>query len=158
MNTPNPNQLWNAGKCLVAAELLRRGAYAKVDLGSRSDPDVTGCSRDRTRTVQIKVKVRGARSEQVPSWQWDVRLARQALDAPHTKYLVLVDLAPSSPEYYICQLRLIARRVLEHHEDFLNRHRGTRPRTPESKHTVIHREAVASGKDAWERLGVLGND
>ena len=134
-----------------------RSYFCHELLGARSDPDVTACSRDRTRTVQIKVKVRGTRSEQVPSWQWNLRQARQALDAPHTKYLlVLVDLAPSLPEYHICQLRLIARRVVEHHEDFLSRHRGTRPRTPESEHTVIHREAVASGKNAWERLGVLG--
>ena len=158
MNAPNPIQLWNAGKCLVAAELLRRGAYAKPDLGGHSDPDVMAYSRDRTRTVQIKVKAKGIRSKQIPGWQWKLNQARQALDSPPNKFLVLVDLAPAQPEYYVCQLSLIARLVLRNHEDWLSRHRGVRPRTPESEHTVIPLEAVYKGKEAWERLGVLGKD
>ena len=66
MNAPNPNQLWNAGKLLVAAELLRRGAHAVPDLG------------------------------------------------------------------------------------------GRRPRNSDFDHTLIRQELVASGKDAWEMLGVTG--
>lgn len=156
MNNPTPNQMWNAGKCLVAAELLRRGAYAEPILKGRSDQDVIAHSRDRTRTVQIKVKTKGIRSRQAPGWQWNLKHARQALDAPPNKYLVLVDLAPTQPDYYICQLSLIARHVLQNHEDFLSRHRGARPRTPESDHTVIPLEAVYKGREAWEQLDVLG--
>ena len=155
MNTPTPIQLWNAGKCLVAAELLRRGVYAEPDLGGRSDPDVIAYSPDRARTVQIKVKAKGIRSKQVPGWQWKLNQARQALDAPPTKYLVLVDLAPAQPDYYICQLIRIAQQVLQNHEDFLSGHGGARPRTPESEHTLIPLEAVYKGRDAWEQLCVL---
>ncbi|MDE0554045.1 MAG: hypothetical protein OXI24_07525 [Candidatus Poribacteria bacterium] len=140
----------------MAAELLRRGAYVELDLGGHSDPDVIAYSRDRTRTVQIKVKAKGIRSKQVPGWQWNLKHARQARDAPGNKYLVLVDLAPVQPDYYICQLNLIAQRVLRNHKDFLNRHRGSRPRTPESQHTLIPLEAVYKGREAWEQLDVLG--
>ena len=155
MNKPTSNQLWNAGKCLVAAELLRRGADAEPNLRGRSDPDVVAYSPGRTRTVQIKVKAKGIRSKQKPGWQWDVKKARQALDAPSTKYLVLIDLAPAQPDYYICQLSLIARHVLRNHEEFLRQHRGRRPRNPESEHTLIPLEAVYKDREAWERLGVL---
>ena len=155
MNAPNPNQMWNAGKCLVAAELFRRGAYAEPDLGGHSDPDVIAYSHDRSRKVQIKVKAKGIRSKRIPGWQWKLNQARQALEAPSSKFLVLVDLAPAQPEYYVCQLRSIARRVLQNHEDYLSQHRGVRPRTPESEHTVIPLEAVYKGKEAWEQLGVL---
>ena len=156
MNAPNPIQLWNAGKCLVAAELLRRGAYAEPDLGGRSDPDVKARSPDRTRAVHIKVKAKGTRSKQVPGWQWNLKHAREALDAPPDKYLVFVDLASARPDYYVCQLSRIARRVLQNHEDWISRHRGVRPRTPESEHTLVPLEAVYKGKEAWEQLGVLG--
>ncbi len=158
MNKPTSIQLWNAGKCLVAAELLRRGAYAEPDLGGRSDRDVVAYSPDRTRTVQIKVKAKGIRSKQILGWQWNLKQARQALDAPPTKYLVLVDLAPAQPDYYICQLSLIARQVLQNHEDFLRRHQGARPRTPESEHTLIPLETVYKGREAWEQFDVLGEN
>ena len=155
MTGPTSIQLWNAGKCLVAAELLRRGAYVELDLGGHSDPDVIAHSPDRTRTVQIKVKAKGIRSKRIPRWQWKLNQARQALESPPNKYLVLVDVAPAQPEYYVCQLSLIARRVLQNHEDYLSRHRGARPRTPESEHTVIPLEAVYKGKEDWEQLGVI---
>ena len=142
----------------MAAELLRRGAYAEPDLGGRSNPDVRAYSPDRTRTVQIKVKAKGIRSKQIPGWQWNLKQAREALDAFPNKYLVLVNLAPAQPDYYICQLSLIARHVLKHHKDFLSRHWGARPRTPESEHTLIPLEAVYEGREAWEQLDVLGND
>ena len=158
MNAPTSIQLWNAGKCLVAAELLRRGAYAEPNLGGHSDPDVIAHSPDRTRTVQIKVKAKGKRSKQIPGWQWKLNQARQAVDAPANKYLVLVDLAPVQPDYYISQLSLIARHVLQNHQDFLSRHSGARPRTPDSQHTLIPLEAVYKGREAWEQLGVLGED
>lgn len=155
MNTPTPNQMWNAGKCLVAAELLRRGAYAEPDLGGRSDPDVIAYSPDRTRTAQIKVKAKGILSKKIPSWQWNLKHARQALAARPTKYLVLVDLAPGQPDYYICRLRLIARHVLRNHAEYLRQHRGRRPRNPESEHTLIPLAAVYKGREAWEQLRVL---
>ena len=139
----------------MAAQFLRRGAYAEPNLGGRSDPDIIAYSPDRTRTVQIKVKAKGIRSKKIPSWQWNLRHARQALDAPPTKYLVLVDLAPTEPDYYICQLSQIARHVLRNHEEFLSQHKGVRPRTPESEHTLIHLEAVYKGRVDWEQLGVL---
>lgn len=156
MNTPTTNQLRNAGKCLVAAELLRRGAHAKPDLGGRSNPDVLAHSPDRTRTVRIKVKVKGIRSKQVPGWQWNLRHAREALDAPPNKFLVFVDLAPAQPDFYICQLGRIAQQVLQNHADYLSGHGGVRPRTPESEHTLVPLEAVYKGREAWEQLGVLG--
>ena len=111
----------------MAAELLRRGAHAEPILKGRFDQDVIAHSPDRTHMVQIKVKTKGIRSKQVPGWQWDLNLARQALDAPPNKYIVLVDLAPAQPEYYVCQLSLIAQRVLQNHEDFLQPASGIPP-------------------------------
>ena len=102
--------------------------------------------------------MKGIRSKQIPGWQWNLNQARQALDAPPNKYLVFVDLAPAQPDYYICQLRLIARYVLQDHSDFLSRHSGARPRTPDSQHTLIPLEAVYKGREAWEQLGVLEED
>lgn len=142
----------------MAAELLRRGAHAKPDLGGHSDPDVIAYSADRIRTVQIKVKAKGIRSKQIPGWQWKLNQARQALDSSPNKFFVLVDLAPAQPDYYVCQLSRIARLVLQNHKDWLKRHRGVRPRNPDSEHTVIPLEAVYKGKEAWEQLGVLGKD
>ena len=63
--------------------------------------------------------------------------------------MILVDLAPVYPEYYVCSLREVAQAVMQRRKDL-----GPRPRTPGSPHTIIPLSMVEAGKDAWYRLDV----
>lgn len=143
---PSPQQIGRAGELFVAAELNRRGALATLFLTNTPRVDVVAISADGAQTVTIQVKTKGPRS---PSWQWNLRSAELEQDAEDDCFLILVDLAPTSPAYYICSLRTVARAVVQRRKD-----QGPRPRTPDSLHTIIPLTMVADGKDAWHLLGV----
>ena len=68
--------------------------------------------------------------------------------------MVLVDLAPEHPAYYVCPLSEVARQCHARSQALLKKQGGTRPKTPASPHTVILLEMVKAGKDAWDMLRV----
>ena len=69
--------------------------------------------------------------------------------------MILVDLADEQPAYYIHRLSDVAKQCLARHRAWLKEHGGKRPRNEDSTHTAIQMETVASGKGAWDVLGVL---
>lgn len=148
----SPHALWQAGKVRVAQTLVQQGFRAVADPSGRSDPDIVVSGEDGQVLAAIKVKTKGPRSARLSTWQWSVWRAQEALEEPAHSYFVLVDLAPQPPEYYLARRSDIARLVLDRHQDFLNRHGGVRPRNPTSQHTLIPREFVMAGKEAWHLL------
>ncbi len=106
---PTPQQVGRAGELFVAAELNRRGALATLYLTNTPRVDVVALSPDGKRTVSIQVKTKGPRSA---SWQWDLNKARAEQHAAESDYMVLVDLAPAHPAYYVCPLSEVARHCL----------------------------------------------
>ena len=149
---PTPQQEGRAGELFVAADLNRRGALATLYLTNTPRVDVVAMRPDTSRTVNIQVKTKGPRSK---GWQWDINTARAERQAPESDFLVLVDLQPAAPAYYVVQLRDIATRVSEKHAAYVARHGGTRPINPDSRHTVIAVKEVEAGQDAWGLLGVI---
>lgn len=149
---PTPQQVGRAGKLFVAAELNRRGAFATLYLTNTPRVDIVAMSPDGLRTVNISVKTKGPRSK---VWQWDLKKARAECQAPEHDFLVLVDLQPATPAYYVMRLRDVAAQVSESHDAWLERIGGQRPRTPDSRHTAIAVKDVEAGKDAWHLLEVL---
>ena len=148
---PTPQQVGRAGELFVAAELNRRGALATLYLTNTPRVDVVALSPDGNRTVNIQVKTKGPRSA---SWQWDLNKARAEEHAAESDYMVLVDLAPAQPAYYVCPLHEVARHCLARSQALLKKQGGTRPKNPASTHTVILLEMVKAGKDAWDILRV----
>ena len=146
-----PQQVGRAGKLFVADELNRRGAQVTLDPRNNASRMVA-TSPDSTRTVNIQVKTKGPKSE---VWQWDIDKARAEQQAPEDDFLILVDLQPSEPAYYIVRLRDAAKRKVEVHDAWLKSIGGERPRTKGSPHTAIPVEDVEAGKDAWHILGVI---
>ena len=149
---PTPQQVGRAGELFVAAELNRRGALASLYLTNTPRVDVVASSPDGKRIVNIQVKTKGPRS---PSWQWDLNKARAEQNASARDYIVLVDLASEHPDYYVCRLREVARKCLARSQAVLEKQGGTRPRNPDSTHTVILLDMVKAGKDAWDILRVV---
>ncbi len=149
---PTPQQVGRAGELFVAAELNRRGALATLYLTNAPRVDVVAMRPDNSRTVNIQVKTKGPRSK---VWQWNIEKARAERQASEDDFLVLVDLQPSEPAYYIVRLRDFANWKVEVHDAWLKGIGGRRPRTPDSPHTAIAVEDVEAGKDAWHILGVI---
>ena len=143
-----PHQVGRAGRSLVADELNRRGALATLTNAPRVH--VVAMRPDTSRTVNIHVK-----SKRYKVWQWDIEKARDEQHASENDFLILVDLQPSEPAYYIVRLREAAKRKVEVHDAWLKSIGGERPRTKGSPHTAIPVEDVEAGKDAWHILGVI---
>ncbi|MCY4386954.1 MAG: hypothetical protein OXC18_07580 [Desulfurellaceae bacterium] len=145
-----PHQVGRVGRSLVADELNRRGALATLTNTTRTRVAVVAMHPDTSRTVNILVK-----TKRVKVWQWNIDKAEAAQQAAEDDFLILVDLQPSEPAYYIVRLRDAAKRKVEVHNAWLKSIGGRRPNTPDSKHTAIPVEDVEAGKDAWHILGVI---
>ena len=143
-----PHQVGRVGRSLVADELNRRGALATLTNTTRVA--VVAMHPDTSRTVNILVK-----TKRFKVWQWNIDKAEAEQQAPEDDFLILVDLQPSEPAYYIVRLRDAAKRKVEVHNAWLKSIGGRRPNTPDSKHTAIPVEDVEAGKDAWHILGVI---
>ena len=144
------HQVGRVGRSLVADELNRRGALATLTNTTRTRVAVVAMHPDTSRTVNILVK-----TKRVKVWQWNIDKAEAEQQAPEDDFLILVDLQPSKPAYYIMRLRDVAKRKVEVHNAWLKSIGGRRPNTPDSKHTAIPVEDVEAGKDAWHILGVI---
>ena len=149
---PSTQQIGRAGELFVAAELNRRGALATLYLTNTPRVDVIATSQDGRRTINIQVKTKRTRSH---SWHWDSEKAKAELQASETDYMILVDLYPEHPEYYIHRLSDVAEQSRARHDVWLNERGGKRPRNKDSTHMSILMETVASGRGAWDVLGVL---
>ena len=145
-----PHQVGRVGRSLVADELNRRGALATLTNTTRTRVAVVAMHPDTSRTVNILVK-----TKRVKVWQWNIDKAEAEQQAAEDDFLILVDLQPSEPAYYIVRLRDAAKRKVEVHNAWLKSIGGRRPNTPDSKHTAIPVEDVEAGKDAWHILGVI---
>ena len=143
-----PHQVGRVGRSLVADELNRRGALATLTNTTRVA--VVAMHPDTSRTVNILVK-----TKRFKVWQWNIDKAEAEQQAPEDDFLILVDLQPSEPAYYIVRLRDAAKRKVEVHNAWLKSIGGERPRTKGSPHTAIPVEDVEAGKDAWHILGVI---
>jgi hypothetical protein len=69
---------------------------------------------------------------------------------------VIVKLAPAGTgakdQFFVLPWRGLAHIIIEGHAAFLQKHRGVRPRTPESFHTAIVPEALARWEGQWQVL------
>ena len=148
-HSPTALQVGRAGELFVAGELNRRGINATLFLTNMPGVDIVAVLPGSGRTVTIQVKTKGPNSA---SWQWNLDKAEREQRSDESIFMVLVDLAASTPEYYVKPLRTVARAVMRRSKRILKKQGGERPRNPESRHTVIPLKLVADGKGAWEVL------
>lgn len=151
---PTPQQVARAGEHLVAAELHRRGAYAVTFAGNMPRIDILASNAEQTRTVMIQVKTKRS-----GTWQASTRagLPREAVPE-ELRFWIFVDLRKDPeepPVYYIVQEWWIQNDIHLAHQAYLNRHGGTRSRSPESTHHAIARSRIKEWEGRWDLLGIL---
>ncbi|SRR6266511_1992517 len=125
-------QKHKAGRHLVVAEALLRG-YPANTVGRSSLVEING------RQAEVHVAAKGS---------WQISNVDRFLEGTIDR-IVLVDITGKVPEFYVVggdRLRSIVKR---HHDRFLERVGGTRPRNPESKHTRIQPDLVRRWRNRW---------
>ena len=91
-------QVGRAGELFVAAELNRRGINAALFMTNMPGVDIVAVFPNRKRIVTIQAKTKGPKSS---AWQWNLDTAEKEKWAERSCYMVLVDLVPPSPTYYV---------------------------------------------------------
>lgn len=126
------HQKHEAGRHLVVAQALLRGYDAQTQ-GRSSLVEING------RRAEIHVATKGA---------WQISNVDKFLGAT-TARVVFVDLTGTVPEFFILDGDRARAIVKRHHEAFLKRVGGVRPRNPESKHVAVRRDLVQRWRNRW---------
>jgi hypothetical protein len=144
-----------SGKYFVIAELNKRGAFAVPIAGHIPKLDIIACNRDQNRTVYINkvVTKRGGKT-------WHSSIADGESMTPkddERNFWVFVDLGDKTeyPRYWIVPEWWIKDNIYRTHQEYLNRHGGTRPKNPESEHHSIDESRLAQWRDRWDILGIF---
>jgi hypothetical protein len=135
------------GRALVAEELRRLGATDVQDAldGRRPILAVTTPSGRKIRIV-VKTRRRG-------TWHATARDGRPTPPrAEESCDWVFVDLAADPTWFYVVADWWMRSDIHEVHETYLERHGGTRPRTPDSEHHGIKRERLERWRGAWDGI------
>lgn len=149
------------GEFLVAAELCRRGLLATPFSGNVPHYDIIA-SDEHGGHVVIQVKAINK-----VNWQFDVRKFieitmegdRQILGKPLSEpypglYCVFVSLGKSknADRYFVLAWEDLRDLIVRHHEAYLSKHSGVRPKAPESTHCSISISEVGMFEDQWDQI------
>lgn len=66
--------------------------------------------------------------------------------------MIFVDLTGQAPDFYVAPAHWVEEDVRTHHEAWLARVGGTRPRNPDSNHTAIPVERLRQWHQRWDVL------
>lgn len=149
------------GEFLVSAELCRRGLIATPFSGNVPHYDIIA-SDDTGGHLVIQVKAINK-----VNWQFDARKFlqikmegdRQVLGAPVSEpypnlFCVFVALGDSnsSDRFFIFTWRELSAVIRNHHQVYLEKHGGVRPRAPKSTHVSISISELQQFEDMWDRI------
>lgn len=149
------------GEFLVSAELCRRGLLATPFSGNVPHYDIIA-SDEFGGHVVIQVKAINK-----VNWQFDARRFveitmngdRQTLGSPVNEpypglYCVFVALGESnnSDRYFVFSWEDLRSLIIRHHQAYLEKHGGVRPKSPESTHCSISISELEIFEDQWDQI------
>ena len=162
MATGRSNKLvGQTGEYLVAAELSRRGLIATTFTGNVPHYDIIA-SDETGRHVSVQVK-----ASRGPSWQFgnislycDVTFdgKRQVVGkrkpCPVRRLIItFVKIEDDGNDrFYILPWDDLRDLLVKHHEAFLSKHGGTRPKKWDSLHSAIAERALEPYRDKWDTI------
>ena len=147
-------QVGRAGEYFVVAELNKRGAFAVPFAGNMPKIDIIACNRDESRTIFIQVKTkRGGRT-------WHSSILGSQPTTPKSDELnfwAFVNLGNSDehPQIWIVPDWWIKNDIYLAHQEYLDRHGGTRPGNPDSTHHAIDERRLSEWYERWDILGIF---
>jgi hypothetical protein len=162
MSTGRSNKLVGAtGEYLVAAELSRRGLIATTFTGNVPHYDIIASDEDG-RHVSVQVK-----ASRGPSWQFgnitlycDItfdgkrQIVGNRKPSP-VRRLIMVFVKideEGNDSFYIVPWERFRDMLVAHHEAYLAKHSGTRPKRWDSFHCTIAESALHRYQDKWKTI------
>lgn len=148
------------GEYLVSAELCRRGLSATTFTGNVPEFDILATDKNLwTTPVQVKTSAKGdwmLRADSFLNIDYDKEKKIQKIigkkDFQNSRliyiFVKLVDLGKD--EFYILRLQDLQRIIFKNHNEYLRKHGGRRPKSPESMHTAILSKHLSSYQNNWE--------
>lgn len=149
------------GEYLVCAELGRRGYIATSFTGNVPEFDILAIDKERrVQPIQVKAIRQG-------QWQFnashfaDITLTidgrqivgeKKRLANPDLICVFVRVVAQGKDEFYIFRLGTLQDIIVDRHCQWLDRHGGRRPRSPESMHTSVRTDDLAKYRDDWDLL------
>jgi len=149
------------GEFLVAAELCRRGLLATPFSGNVPHYDIIA-SDEFGGHLAIQVKAINKKN-----WQFDVskfvdirmdgdrQVLGEAAQEPYPGlFCVFVALGDASTgdRFFVFSWEELARTIIRHHGDYLQRHEGVRPRAPKSTHCSIGITELECHENRWHLI------
>ena len=162
MATGRSNKLvGQTGEYLVAAELSRRGLIATTFTGNVPHYDIIA-SDESGRHVSVQVK-----ASRGPSWQFgnitvycDItfdgkkQIVGERNPCPVQRLIMVfvrID-EDGNDRFYILPWECFRNMLVAHHEDYLSKHNGIRPKKWNSLHSAITETDLEPYRDKWETI------
>ena len=148
-------QVARAGEHFVVAELNKRGAFAVTFTSNMPKIDLIACNEGQSRTIHIQVKAKRGGNTWHSSIVHGKRITAPPVD--ETDFWVFVDLGDLnvSPRYWVVPDWWIRDDIYRTHQAYLDRHGGTRPGNPDSKHHSINESRLTEWQGRWDVLGIF---
>ena len=126
------NQKHQAGRHFAVAEALLRGYPASMQ-GAQTYIQVNG------HTAAVQVAGQGV---------WMIADVEKFANMTTETY-VLVDVTGGKRDFYVVPGEELRHGVRQRHQEFMDKHGGTRPRNPDSKHAAVEPIHVETWRDRW---------
>ena len=150
------------GEYLVCAELCRRGLLATTFTGSVPEFDILATDKDlQTIPIQVKANAKGDWILRADSFldidyngetKIQTIVGKRDFKKSELIYVFVKLVEQSEDEFYILRLQDLQRIILKNHSEHLQKHRGKRPKNPESMHAAISSKHLLDYRNNWQLL------
>lgn len=136
----NTHQVHDFARFHAAAAALASGCHTVQVTGPQTRLTVDG------KTVQVS-------SRRLPGSPWQLSASRPVVE--DAVAVIFVDLTGTEPDFYVAPAEWVREDVKVHFANWLESKGGTRPRNPDSDHTVVELDRIRQGHRRW---GVLAGE
>jgi len=148
------------GESLVVAELGRRGIVATTFAGNVPDIDILAYKNGNTIPIQVKALKKGKVSFDAKQYlnikfngkMQEVKGIEEFEDKDLIYVFVMISEKLGSDKFYILKKHELARIMKDHHEAFLAKHNGIRPKNHESTHCGLKESEFGVFEDNWHLI------
>lgn len=146
-------QVRQAGIYFSVAELNKRGVSATPYVGKKSKIDIVADNHDKSRSIFLRVKSKRGRV-----WQSSIMDGQPMMPkSDELNFWAFVSLGNygEHPRFWVVPNWWIKNDIYLAHQEYLKKHGGTRPVTPDSTHHSIDESRLSEWQDRWDILDIF---
>ncbi|MCZ2442832.1 MAG: hypothetical protein LC101_03535 [Flavobacteriales bacterium] len=145
-------QVRQAGIYFSVAELNKRGVSA-TPVKKKSKIVIIADNHDKSRSITLRVKSKRSRV-----WQSSIMDGQPMMPkSDESNFWVFVSLGnyDEHPKFWVVPNWWIKNDIYLAHQEYLKKHGGTRPVTPDSTHHSIDESRLSEWQDRWDILDIF---